>query len=109
VQERPPALSVSSLALAAEQPNLVEALFLLSYPLHPPKKPEQLRTAHFPDLRTPAFFVHGSADPFGSIAEIEQALTLIPARTQLLPVEGVGHDLGQGRFDPSAMLGALIN
>jgi predicted alpha/beta-hydrolase family hydrolase len=66
----------------------------MSYPLHPPRKPEQLRTQHFFGLNTPTLFVQGTRDPFGSIAEIEQALKLIPAQTKLLPVEGAGHDLG---------------
>ena len=51
--------------LAAEEPGVAEALLLLSYPLHPPNKPAQLRTAHFPQLRTPALFVSGTKDPFG--------------------------------------------
>jgi predicted alpha/beta-hydrolase family hydrolase len=80
--------------LCAEHPDLVPGLLLLSYPLHPPRKPEQQRTQHLPDLRTPTLFVHGSRDPFGSIAEIEQALKMIPAKTKLLPIEGAGHDLG---------------
>ena len=80
--------------LEEEAPDLVTALLLLSYPLHPPRKPEQQRTQHLPDLRTPALFVHGTRDPFGSIAEIERALKMIPAKTKLLPIEGAGHDLG---------------
>ncbi len=72
----------------------VSGLLLLSYPLHPPRKPEQLRTQHLFHLRTPTLFAHGTRDPFGSIAEMEQALKLIPAKTALLPVEGAGHDLG---------------
>jgi uncharacterized protein len=80
--------------LSEEEPDLVAGLLLMSYPLHPPRKPEQLRTQHLTSLRTPALFVHGTRDPFGSIAEIEQALKLIPAKTRLLPVEGAGHDLG---------------
>ncbi len=52
--------------LAAEEPALVEGLLLLSYPLHPPRKPEQLRTAHFGHLQTPALFVHGAKDEFGT-------------------------------------------
>ena len=80
--------------LCAEEPDLATALLLLSYPLHPPRKPEQQRTQHLPDLRTPALFVHGTRDPFGSIAELEQALKMIPAKTKLLTVEGAGHDLG---------------
>ena len=79
---------------ATETANLVTALLLLSYPLHPPRKPEQQRTQHLPDLHTPTLFVHGTRDPFGSIAEIEQALKMIPAKTKLLTVEGGGHDLG---------------
>jgi predicted alpha/beta-hydrolase family hydrolase len=80
--------------LCAEEPDQVAGLLLLSYPLHPPRKPEQLRTQHLFNLRTPTLFVHGTRDPFGSVAEIEQALKLIPAKTKLLPVEGAGHDLG---------------
>lgn len=80
--------------LCAEDPNRVAALLLLSYPLHPPRKPDQQRTQHLPDLRTPTLFVHGARDPFGSLAELEQALKMIPAKTKLLPIEGAGHDLG---------------
>lgn len=79
--------------LAASTPNLVEALLLLSYPLHPPRQPEQLRTAHFPDLQTPALFVHGSRDEFGSIPELEEARNLIPAPTELLAIPSAGHEL----------------
>lgn len=67
---------------------------LLSYPLHPPGKPDQLRTQHLFDLHTPTLFVEGTRDPFGSIAEIEQAMKLIPGKTRLLTVDGAGHDLG---------------
>ncbi len=79
-------------------------LLLLSYPLHPPRKPEQLRTQHFFHLHTLALFVEGTRDPFGSIAEIEQSLKLIPAKTKLLTVEGAGHDLG---FKGRAVRGEL--
>ena len=88
-----------STMLAAEEPGLVDGLLLLSYPLHPPGKPAQLRTAHFPSLRTTAVFVHGTKDEFGSIEEMRAALELIPAHVELVPVEGAGHDLGKGRKD----------
>lgn len=81
--------------LAAAEPDLAPALLLLSYPLHPPKNRAQMRTAHFPDLRTPALFVHGSRDGFGTLEEMQEALRLIPARTQLLPVTGAGHELAR--------------
>lgn len=79
--------------LAASQTGLVSGLLLLSYPLHPPRKPDQLRTQHFPDLQTRSLFVQGTRDPFGSIEEMKRALASIPAETRLLPVEGAGHDL----------------
>jgi predicted alpha/beta-hydrolase family hydrolase len=79
--------------LTAEKPGLVDALLLLSYPLHPPRKPEQLRTAHFPQLRTPALFVHGARDPFGSPQELREAVALIPALTELLEIDRAGHEL----------------
>jgi predicted alpha/beta-hydrolase family hydrolase len=61
--------------------------------LHPPRKPAELRTAHFPNLKTPALFVHGSRDPFGSHEELRSALTLLPGRHMLIEIEGAGHDL----------------
>jgi len=80
--------------LCAAEPDLVAGLLLLSYPLHPPNKPEQLRVQHLPDLRTPSLFVQGTRDPFGSVEEMREALKLIPAKTELMIVEGAGHDLG---------------
>jgi uncharacterized protein len=69
-------------------------LILLSYPLHPPGKPDQLRTQHLFHLHTATLFVEGTRDPFAAIAEIEQAMKVIPGKTKLLTVDGVGHDLG---------------
>jgi hypothetical protein len=94
--------------LAADEPRLVEALLLFSYPLHAPGKPERLRTEHFPRLRVPALFVHGTADPFGSIAELRLATSLIPAPTEVMPIEAAGHDLKRGRFDLGAVVAALL-
>jgi uncharacterized protein len=85
--------------LLAEEPTLADTLLLLSYPLHPPRRPRELRTEHFPALRTPALFVHGSRDPFGSLAQLGKAIQRIPARTRLVTVDGVGHDLGRGGPD----------
>lgn len=79
--------------LAASEPGLVDRLLLLSYPLHPPERPTTLRTGHFPSLQTPALFVHGLRDGFGTREEMETALKLIPARTELISVSGVGHEL----------------
>jgi hypothetical protein len=62
--------------LAAAEPGLVDLLLLLSYPLHPPQRPGELRTVHFPSLH-----------------EMSAALKLIPARTELLQIAGAGHEL----------------
>jgi uncharacterized protein len=83
--------------LAADEPGLTAGLVLLAYPLHPPRRPETLRTAHFPRLRVPTLFVHGARDPFGSLEEMRAALGLIPAVTTLIAVAGASHDLGGGR------------
>jgi len=79
--------------LAAAAPEIVDALLLLSYPLHPPQRPDVMRTAHLPDLRTPTLFVHGTSDEFGTIAEMKKAIRLIPGRTGLLEIAGAGHEL----------------
>lgn len=79
--------------LAGKEPSFADGLLLLSYPLHPPNKPQQLRTAHFPQIRTRCLFVHGTQDPFASSEEIQSALKLIPVATTLLSFEGAGHEL----------------
>ncbi len=81
--------------LVASEPSLVEGLLLLSYPLHPPGRPAQLRTAHFPNLTTPTLFVSGTKDSFGSIEELESAIKLIPARKKLVAIAGAPHGLSQ--------------
>jgi predicted alpha/beta-hydrolase family hydrolase len=89
--------------IAAEKPGMAEGLLLLSYPLHPPKKPDQPRTGFFAEWRTPALFVHGTRDPFGTVEELRSAMVRIPARVDLLAVEGAGHDLR-----PAARMGGEI-
>lgn len=79
--------------LVAREPQLVNGLLLLSYPLHPPKRPEQLRIAHFPSLQVPALFVQGVRDQFATTAEMESAVGLIPARTEVMMIAGAGHEL----------------
>ena len=100
--------------LCAAEPELVSGLLLLSYPLHPPRKAEQLRVQHLPHLHTSCLFVQGTRDPFGSIDEMKEALQLIPAKKELLEVEGAGHDLGfkgKNRLQelPARIFGAFEN
>jgi hypothetical protein len=79
--------------LVAAEPSLVAGLLLQSYPLHPPGKPKDVRSAHLPSIRVPTLFVHGTTDPFGTPDEVATIRVLIPAPTSVLQVTG-GHDLG---------------
>jgi uncharacterized protein len=95
--------------LTAREPGVAAALLLLSYPLHAPSGGSRIagtrpgrgiaasRTGHFPELRTPALFVHGSEDPFGSPAEVESAIAAIPAPVKLIVIDDAGHDLVRRR------------
>ena len=94
--------------LLAERPELADALLLLSYPLHPPGKPAQLRTAHFPELRVPVLFASGGKDEFGSEEELRQAMQAIPARQELRIFPSLRHDLGGGRKGVSAEVAAAF-
>jgi predicted alpha/beta-hydrolase family hydrolase len=68
-------------------------LVLISYPLHPPGKPDRLRVEHLPSLQVPCLFVHGTKDPFGSPDELQQWTATIPGPVTHVFVEGKGHDL----------------
>ena len=85
--------------VAAENPGLVGGLTLFSYPLHPPGKPENLRTAHFGSIEVRTVFTHGTADPFGTVDELREAVTLIPADTEIVEVTGARHDLVSKTLD----------
>lgn len=67
-------------------------LVLLSYPLHPPGKPDRLRTEHFPRIAVPTLFVNGDRDPFGTPEELGAHLGEIPGATTVQWLEGERHD-----------------
>lgn len=69
----------------------VSGLVLLGYPLHPPGKPDQQRTAHLPALRVPVLLVHGTRDAFGTREEIEPVFQALPARVDIEFIEGGDH------------------
>lgn len=79
-----------SMAVAEGLP--AAGLVLLSYPLHPPGKPEKLRTEHLPALEVPCLFVGGTRDPFGTPAEVEAATATIPGPVTHVWLDGAGHD-----------------
>jgi predicted alpha/beta-hydrolase family hydrolase len=75
-------------SMAAAEGLEVAALVLVSYPLHPPGRPERLRTAHFSDLHLPCLFVSGRRDPFAAPAELERETAAIPGPVTLAFVDG---------------------
>lgn len=79
-----------SMAIAEGLP--AAGLVLLSYPLHPPKKPETLRVEHLPSITVPTLVVHGTRDPFGSPAELRPHLDAIDAPVTCCWLEDTGHD-----------------
>lgn len=81
---------ICSMAVAEGLP--ADGLVLLSYPLHPPRRPEQLRTAHFEAIPVPCLFISGTRDPFGTPTELEQAVSQIPGPVRIELLEGQGHD-----------------
>ncbi len=75
------------------EPLPVAGLVLISYPLHPPGKPDRLRVEHLPQLTCPSLFIQGSRDTFGSPDELRPWLQTIPGAVTTVVVEGKGHDL----------------
>ena len=80
-----------SMAVAGGLP--AAALLLVSYPLHPPGRPDRLRTEHFPDLDLPCLFISGTRDAFGTPGELEAATTGIPGPVTHVWIEGGDHSL----------------
>ncbi len=79
-------------SMAVAEGLRADGLVLLSYPLHPPGKPDRLRTAHFPDIGVPCLFVSGTRDPFGTPEELEAAVAKIPAPVRIEWLDGERHD-----------------
>ncbi len=79
------------------------ALVLISYPLHPPGRPERLRTEHFPDLRVPCLFVSGRRDPFASAEELERETGAIPGAVTRVIVDG-DHSLRRREDEVAAIV-----
>jgi hypothetical protein len=90
---------ICSMAVAGGLP--AAGLVLVSYPLHPPGRPDRLRTEHFGLLGLPCLFVSGTSDAFGAPAELEEARAAIPGPVTVRWLEGGDHGL-RGRDDEAA-------
>ena len=80
-----------SMAVAQGLPAL--GLLLISYPLHPPGKPEQWRDEHFPDIAVPSVFVSGTRDAFASPEELQEATKAIAGTVTIHFIDGADHGL----------------
>jgi predicted alpha/beta-hydrolase family hydrolase len=74
-------------------PISIAGVVAISYPLHPPGRPENLRVEHLPGIIVPCLFVHGTRDPFGSPAELEKWTRTIAGPVTHHWIDGGGHEL----------------
>src|SRR5215216_2376395 len=82
---------ICSMAVAEGLP--AAALVLISYPLHPPGKPENLRVEHLARLTVPCLFISGTRDPFGTPDELTRGTATIPGPVTQEWIDGAGHEL----------------
>lgn len=93
--------------LAASGDAGVRGLVLLSYPLHRPGHPDDLRTEHWPDIHCPVLFLSGDADPFARIELLRAATATIPG-AELVVYRRAGHGLGESLGDALDQLAAFV-
>jgi predicted alpha/beta-hydrolase family hydrolase len=77
--------------VVAATPDGVAGLVLLGYPLHPPGRPDKLRSKHLPKIAVPMLVVQGSRDTFGTPEELRPILKPLKAPAELYVVEGGDH------------------
>jgi predicted alpha/beta-hydrolase family hydrolase len=92
--------------LASEQP--VGALVLLSYPLHRPGHPEELRTAHWESIDCPVLLLSGDRDPFAKIDVLRREVRKL-SNGELIVYPGLGHGLLPVRDDAAARIAAFLD
>jgi uncharacterized protein len=83
--------------LAAQGVDGLAGVIALGYPLHPPGKPEQPRSAHLPDVAVPVLVVQGERDNFGTPAELRPVIATMRAPVTLHAVAGGDHSLSVSR------------
>src|SRR4051794_33282120 len=95
-----------SMAVAEGLP--ASALVLISYPLHPPGRPDALRVDHFPDLNVPCLFLSGTKDPFGTPDELEHHTKKIAGPVTHVWIEGGGHNFKKRDEEIAATVSAWL-
>ena len=94
--------------VAADDPTICDGLLLTSYPLHPPGKPEKLRTEHLPGLTTPPVIIHGRSDSFGTSDEIAAAAKLFSGPVHVVEVDKADHSLKPGKSEVGPLTAAAV-
>ena len=98
-----------SMAVAdKEDPLVVAGLVLVSYPLHPPKKPDTLRIEHLQRVSVPTLCVSGTQDNFGSQEELESAFSVVPGVVTWSWVDNGHHDLAKADADVAQRTAAWV-
>jgi uncharacterized protein len=94
-------------SMAVAEGLAAAALVLISYPLHPPGRPDRLRTDHFPQLELPCLFVSGRRDAFATPDELEKETATIPGPVTLAFVDG-DHSLRKREAEVAALVGPWL-
>jgi uncharacterized protein len=80
-------------SMAVAQGLPAAGLVLISYPLHPPGRPDNLRVEHLPAIKVPCLFVSGTRDPFGTVDEMEHWSAKVAGSRDLVWIDRAAHDL----------------
>ena len=98
-----------SMAVADDEDPLdVAGLVLVSYPLHPPKKPEALRIEHLPRVAVPTLCVSGTRDNFGTPDELRDAFTVVPSDVTWSWVDNGRHELAKADADVALRIATWV-
>ena len=98
-----------SMAIADEfDPLVVAGLVLVSYPLHPPKKPDTLRIEHLPRVAVPTLCISGTKDNFGTPQELEDAFAVVPGAVTWSWVENGRHELAKSDADVAQRIATWV-
>jgi uncharacterized protein len=70
-----------------------DGLVFLGYPLHPPGRPDRLRSAHLEKIKVPMLFVEGTRDPFCPLDTLADMTRGLDADTEVAVVDDGDHSL----------------
>jgi uncharacterized protein len=97
--------------LAAQQLDALKGVIVFGYPLHPPGRPDQPRTAHLPSIAVPMLIVQGERDTFGTPDELQPVIKTMTAQVTLHVVAKGDHSLsvrGQKRDETLAGVAQVV-